>query len=87
MLVIFLTNLALIANPFYKLVFVGQVLFYTIGLYGQRKIDNGEKVNNAVSIISFFLSMNIALGQGFLKFLKGHKNGGWQRTARSGEKK
>ena len=87
MLVIFLTNLALIANPFYKLVFVGQVLFYTIGLYGQRKIDNCEKVNNAISIISFFLSMNIALGQGFLKFLKGHKNGGWQRTARSGEKK
>ncbi|MBA6417384.1 glycosyltransferase family 2 protein [Colwellia sp. 6M3] len=87
MLVIFLTNLALIANPFYKLVFVGQVLFYTIGLYGQRKIDNGEKVNNAISIISFFLSMNIALGQGFLKFLKGHKSGGWQRTARSGEKK
>lgn len=87
MLVIFLTNLALIANPFYKLVFVGQVLFYTIGLYGQRKIDNGEKVNNAISIISFFLSMNIALGQGFLKFLKGHKSGGWQRTARSGDRK
>jgi hypothetical protein len=31
--------------------------------------------------------MNIALGQGFLKFLKGHKSGGWQRTARSGDKK
>jgi hypothetical protein len=31
--------------------------------------------------------MNIALGQGFYKFLKGHKSGGWQRTARSGETK
>lgn len=87
MLIIFLTNLALIATPFYKIVFVGQVLFYIIGIYGQRKIDNGEKVNNAISIISFFLSMNIALAQGFLKFLKGHKSGGWQRTARSGDNK
>lgn len=87
MLIIFLTNLALIATPFYRIVFVGQVLFYIIGIYGQRKIDNGEKVNNAISIISFFLSMNIALAQGFLKFLKGHKSGGWQRTARSGDNK
>lgn len=87
MLVIFLSNLALIELTFYKFLFVGQVLFYGIGFYGQRQIDRGEKVNNLVSIVSFFLSMNIALGQGFLRFLKGHKSGGWQRTARSGEKK
>lgn len=87
MLVIFLTNLMLIETPIYLLLFVGQVMFYIIGLYGQRKIDNGCKVNSLVAIISFFLSMNIALGQGFFKFLKGHKSGGWQRTARSGETK
>jgi cellulose synthase/poly-beta-1,6-N-acetylglucosamine synthase-like glycosyltransferase len=87
MLIIFLTNLTLINNPVYLFLFIGQLMFYIIGLYGQRTIDRGIKVNSIVAIISFFLSMNIALGQGFLKFLKGHKSGGWQRTARSGDTK
>jgi len=87
MLIILLSNLMLINQPIYLALFVGQVLFYAIGLYGQRRIDNGEKVNSLVAIISFFFSMNIALAQGFFKFLKGHKSGGWQRTARSGETK
>jgi cellulose synthase/poly-beta-1,6-N-acetylglucosamine synthase-like glycosyltransferase len=87
MLVILLTNLALLGTSFYNLLFVGQMLFYALGLYGQRKIDNGEKVNGIIAIVNFFLSMNIALGQGFLKFLKGHQSGGWQRTARAGDKK
>ena len=87
MLVIFLTNLALLGAPFYNLLFIGQILFYALGLYGQKKIDNGDKVSGIIAIVSFFLSMNIALGQGFLKFLKGHQSGGWQRTARSGDKK
>ena len=87
MLIILFTNLMLIETPFYLLLFVGQTIFYAIGLHGQRKIDKGEQVNKIVAIVSFFLSMNIALGQGFLKFLKGHKSGGWQRTARSGDTK
>jgi cellulose synthase/poly-beta-1,6-N-acetylglucosamine synthase-like glycosyltransferase len=87
MLIIFLTNLTLINSPVYLFLFIGQLMFYIIGLYGQRTIDRGIQVNSIVAIISFFLSMNIALGQGFLKFLKGHKSGGWQRTARSGEQK
>ena len=87
MLIILVTNLMLIEAPLYLLLFIGQITFYTIGLTGQRKIDKGEKVNRIVAIVSFFLSMNIALGQGFLKFLKGHKSGGWQRTARSGDTK
>ncbi|GHE89389.1 glycosyltransferase family 2 protein [Thalassotalea profundi] len=87
MLIILLSNLFLINSAPYLLLFIGQILFYGIGFYGQRKIDSGEKVNGIVAIISFFLSMNIALGQGFFKFLKGHKSGGWQRTARSGDTK
>ncbi len=87
MLVILLTNLLLINSPMYLFLFIGQVAFYALGIYGQKQIDNGEKVNGIVAIISFFLSMNIALGQGFFKFLKGHKSGGWQRTARTGDTK
>ncbi|GAA5135495.1 glycosyltransferase family 2 protein [Thalassotalea piscium] len=87
MLVVFLSNLLLITTPIYLFLFIGQVLFYAIGYYGQRKIDNGKKVNGLVAIVTFFLSMNVALGQGFFKFLKGHKSGGWQRTARSGDTK
>lgn len=87
MLIILLTNLTLISQSMYLVLFIGQVMFYGIGFYGQHRIDRGEKVNSLVAIVSFFLSMNIALGQGFFKFLKGHKSGGWQRTARSGDTK
>lgn len=87
MLVVFVSNILLIATPIYLLLFIGQVIFYAIGYYGQRKIDNGKKVHGLVAIVTFFLSMNVALAQGFFKFLKGHKSGGWQRTARSGDTK
>jgi hypothetical protein len=87
MVLVFISNLFLLSNPLYISLLIGQVAFYTIGWYGTKKISQGVKVGSIVAIISFFLSMNTALGKGFLLFLKGQKNGGWQRTARQGETK
>ncbi len=87
MVLVFISNLFLLSSPLYMSLLIGQVAFYATGWYGTKKISQGIKVGSIVAIISFFLSMNTALGKGFLLFLKGQKNGGWQRTARQGETK
>jgi len=85
MLVALITNVFLMGNPFYFDILVLQIIFYGIAWYGQKRINGNQQVNSLVAIISFFVSMNVALGQGFIRFTKGHKNGGWQRTARQKE--
>jgi cellulose synthase/poly-beta-1,6-N-acetylglucosamine synthase-like glycosyltransferase len=87
MVLAFISNIFLIGELFYLLCFIGQVAFYYIGWSGQRKISKGIEVGSLVAIVSFFFSMNLGLGLGFIRFLKGHKNGGWKRTARQGETK
>lgn len=82
MLITFVANVFLINVPFYFYIFILQVVFYGVAWYGQKRIHNNRQVNSIVAIISFFVSMNVALGQGFIRFTKGHKNGGWKRTAR-----
>lgn len=85
MLLAFISNLFLINETLYFLTFIGQIAFYYLGWSGQRKINQGIKVSGPIAIISFFFSMNLGLGLGFIRFLKGHQNGGWKRTARQGE--
>ncbi len=87
MVLAFISNLFLIEQPVYLVLFLAQIAFYYVGWIGQRKINQGIKVGSIVAIISFFFSMNLGLGLGFVRFLKGHQNGGWQRTARQGETK
>lgn len=83
MLLAFISNIWLIEHAFYQLLLAGQVIFYAIAWHGQRKINQQKKVSGLVAAVSFFTSMNLALGEGFLKFCKGHSNGGWKSTART----
>lgn len=87
MLIAFITNFLLIEQSPYGYLFMAQSIFYIIAWQGQKRINSNKKVNGLVAMISFFASMNFALGQGFIRFCKGHKNGGWKRTARGGESK
>jgi len=87
MVLAFISTLFLLDDSFYVFCLLAQIVFYFTGWYGQRQISQGNKVGSGVAIISFFLSMNTALGKGFIQFLKGQKSGGWQRTARQGETK
>jgi cellulose synthase/poly-beta-1,6-N-acetylglucosamine synthase-like glycosyltransferase len=87
MLITFIGNAFLVENTIYLFLFIAQIIFYATAWQGQKRINNNQKVNGVVAIISFFVSMNVALGQGFIRFCKGHKNGGWKRTARTGDTK
>ncbi|MDP4536380.1 glycosyltransferase family 2 protein [Alkalimonas collagenimarina] len=85
LLLALIANSALIMNPLYQFTMVGQLLFYAIAWFGHRKISQNKPIASWISIITFFVSMNMALGQGFLRFLQGNQQGAWKRTARHGE--
>ena len=79
------TNILLIGSPLFNLAFTAQLMFYGLAWFGHTQIKQGHKVNSLISIATFFASMNLALGQGFIKFVKGHKQGTWKRTSRQGD--
>ncbi|QOL26501.1 glycosyltransferase family 2 protein [Thalassotalea sp. LPB0316] len=85
LLILFLTNLALIEQPIFQALFYCQIIFYVLAVWGQKQAKKNKEVHKLVKIISFFVSMNVALGQGFIKFCQGNSSGGWKRTARTGE--
>ncbi len=87
MLLALISNAMLLESTLFRLTFIGQILFYAVAFHGQKRIHKGQKVRGIVAIVSFFVSMNVALGQGFIRFCKGQKSGGWKRTARGGEAK
>lgn len=86
LLALFLINVTLLENTFFQFIFACQIIFYSLAFWGLKKAENEQEVAKPIRIISFFVSMNIALGQGFIRFCKGNSSGGWKRTARTGEK-
>ena len=85
MLIAFVTNAFLLDQFVYQVLFSGQILFYLVGLYGKNQINKSKSVNPLVAVVSFFVSMNMALAHGFIKYIKGHHSGGWKTTLRQGD--
>jgi biofilm PGA synthesis N-glycosyltransferase PgaC len=81
MIIAFLTNLLLIKKPFFKLVFVLQYLFYIFAFLGQVFSRTGKNFK-LFSLCYYFVSMNIALFQGFIRYVSGTQSVKWKRTER-----
>jgi len=82
MLIAFVSNLLLVDKGFYQIAFVGQMLFYLSAWIGIRSQRKEHRIPGVISLITFFVSMNIALFQGFIKYLRSDVQGTWQRTTR-----
>lgn len=80
-----LANITLVTEGFYLMTGLLQVLVYGVAYMGIKAINEKKTVTPIISIVSFFVLMNIALGHGFIKFCRGGHQGLWQRTARKGE--
>ncbi|MDH5766083.1 MAG: glycosyltransferase family 2 protein [Gammaproteobacteria bacterium] len=81
MLTALIINLLLIDQSFYYYTFILQLIFYTgCGLIYFLK--NYVKVPGVMLIPVFLVSMNIALGVGFIKYITGNYKGNWKRTER-----
>ena len=84
MIGLIVTNLLLIAEPFYMLTFAAQVLFYGASLAGPY-IPGRNVLVKPLRVATMFTSMNAALLVGFWKWLKGNQKSTWHRTVRSNE--
>ncbi|MEM7707643.1 MAG: glycosyltransferase family 2 protein [Pseudomonadota bacterium] len=82
MVLALVTNLLLIELPRYRVLLAGQLLFYALAIYGLLRLRAERPNGFLVSLASFFLAMNAALLQGFVRFLRADLGGAWSRTRR-----
>ncbi len=79
---IFLSNALLFVHPLYRVLLIGQ-----LGMYGSAVAASAlSRLKISFPLLSslyHFLSMNLALLLGFVRFLKGIKSATWESTPRS----
>ncbi len=77
----FISNLFLIDHMFYLIMFLGQCTFYTSAFIGQMLSWSGLNMR-FFNLCYYFVSMNLALFLGFMKYISGRQKVAWQRTER-----
>ena len=82
MIMAFMSNVILIGNTFYNAIFLMQVVAYYLAFWGQKVSKQGRPIPASISLLTFFVSMNYALLQGFYRFAFKNTKGTWQRTSR-----
>lgn len=82
MLVALVTNMVLARQAPYQYLLAMQVAFYVTALAGLYLPGNSAFLR-LVRLTTMFVSMNLALGIGFVRWLLGRQRGTWQRTART----
>jgi cellulose synthase/poly-beta-1,6-N-acetylglucosamine synthase-like glycosyltransferase len=70
-----------VGNEFYKVLMIGQALFYLVPLVDLIFRNAGIHLA-PFRLITHFVSMNAALFVGFFRSLKNVKSGAWERTSR-----
>lgn len=81
LITIFMVSLLLSSNTFYLLLFLVQIIFYSIALYGWT-IRKANKLPSYIYIPMYFTLMNSALFFGFLRHLKGKQKVQWRKAER-----
>lgn len=81
MVMVLILNLLLLDQWFYQLLLVLQILLYS-GAYVLMNRPDKMKLPGSVRLAVFFVSMNLALGHGFIRFVSGRSQGAWSRTQR-----
>ncbi|XQW85346.1 glycosyltransferase family 2 protein [Thalassotalea piscium] len=82
MVIALVCNILLLQEPFYQFTMLGQVAFYGIAYWGIKQQKQEVKINTLASLIAFFVSMNVALMRGFIRYFNSNVQGSWQRTSR-----
>jgi len=82
MITALMSNFILIGDTFYNTTFLIQIIAYLIAALGQKLSEQGKPIPSSVALLTFFVSMNLALLQGFYRFAFKNVKGTWQRTSR-----
>ena len=75
------SNVFLVASPFYAATMAGQIVFYSLAIVGTQAVGN-HILLKLLRGISLFCSVNAALLVGFCKWMFLKPSGAWQRTNR-----
>lgn len=81
LIITFISNIFLLHLPFYRVVFNLQCAFYLFAIIGQTLSWSGKQVK-LFSICYYFVSMNLALFIGMIRFLTRSQKATWERTER-----
>jgi len=82
MIIVLMSNFILIGDTLYNAALLIQLIAYFIAIWGQKMSDKGVAIPSSVALLTFFVSMNFALLQGFYRFAFKNVKGTWQRTSR-----
>jgi cellulose synthase/poly-beta-1,6-N-acetylglucosamine synthase-like glycosyltransferase len=82
MIIALMSNFILLGDTFYNCTFLTQIIAYLIATFGKKLSEQGKPIPSSVALLTFFVSMNLALLQGFYRFAFKNVKGTWQRTSR-----
>ena len=84
MVIALLTNVYMAFDSIiYQTILIFHVLFYLLAIIGKRWSPSGNgKIAMVIKLITFFVSMNVSLGMGFIRFTTTSLSATWERTAR-----
>lgn len=77
---IFLSNIFLLDNPFYLILFIGQISFYSLATFGYFQDKKGKKLNKLVNLAYYFCMVNLAALIGVIKGLLGRQKAIWEKV-------
>ena len=82
LLLLLITNILLIDIPFFRIMFVGQILFYIVGIAGHFLKD--KKIPLKILFVPYyFLFMNISVYQGLMRLVRGSQSAVWEKAKRA----
>jgi cellulose synthase/poly-beta-1,6-N-acetylglucosamine synthase-like glycosyltransferase len=84
LLMLFIVNIFLLSEPniIYKLLMIGQLLFYSMALLGWYLANKQIKVK-ILFVPYYFFIMNLCMYLGFFRFLRGKQSANWERAKRA----
>ena len=83
-LILLLNILAARRSPFYRLMLLGQAIFYAAGLVGIRQLDRTGRCPKAIYVPAYFIFIHVAELSGFKRWVARRETGVWARAQRAG---
>ena len=80
LILIFLSNIFLLNNIFYLILFIGQLLFYFLALMGYLQEKRKKKTNQIINLAYYFCIVNLATLIGAIKGLFGLQKTTWEKV-------
>lgn len=80
LILIFLSNIFLLEEPFYQLTMSYQIIFYGTAIFGWQYEKKGKKLNRVINLIYYFSMVNLAALIGLFKGIAGKQRPYWQKV-------